>query len=329
MLEIIYKVKSGTADRSEVLNILNHKDYQMEFLRYASRIEKNEFIDYIMNFPNLKETDIQNNDLKAHHKYYLDLYENLDHYKNKLSILNIEQKMIDKQIQIAKSGLPDDLNLEEVNMVSTIGIGQSFGYVYENNIHFDFLHLVKEKSIDDFSATIAHEVHHVGLNLLLDEAFLNQLTIEQLFYLYFSGEGLAVKYCNNAEGLLSKCIYEGPKNIGLDMYTWEYLNNDFENTMQRFKQTIIDIRNHKINSVDMLMKEFVDYWMNPYIEGQSKNEVPKLLHFRLYSFGNEIWGIIHDCFGKEKVFEVLKNPSQFPEVYNQALEQLGKKDYKI
>jgi hypothetical protein len=58
-----------------------------------------------------------------------------------------------------------------------------------------------------------------------------------MVYLYFSGEGLAVKYCNNAERVLSKSIYSGCKNIGLYSFSWKYLNDDFcNNKVNMFKK---------------------------------------------------------------------------------------------
>ncbi len=328
MLGIIKKVKDGTANRSEIEDLLAHDDYQMEFARYKGRVSMEEFIEYLMHFPDLNEDDISNKDLKGHHSYYLDLVENYEYYVNKLLILNIDKETIDQAIKKAQYGLPD-LSLGKINFVFTLGIGQSFGYVYQNNIHMDYLQLVKENTNVDLGSTIAHEVHHVGIGNLLNGEFLAELSLEEMFYLYFAGEGLAVKYCNNAEGVLSKSIYEGPKNIGLDPFTWKYLNNDFEATMVHFKKNIDDIRSHKISTRDELTNEVVNYWMNSYIEGQSKRDIPKLKHFRLYSFGNDIWGIIHDCFGREKVFETLINPSQFPLAFNAALEMLGKDVYKI
>lgn len=330
MLELCKKLKAGTIKKSEIENLMEHEDYQFEFSRYKGRVSKNEFVEYFMDLPNLREEDIKNKDLMIHHRYYKDLLDNLDFFIEKSNVLNkFTNDLFQEQIRVALKGLPENINMPDLSFVFTIGIGQSFGYAHENGMHFDFLQLIRNKSIDDFCATISHEVHHVGVDLIHQKLDFNLISIEDLFYVYFSGEGLAVKYCNNAQGILSKSIYKGPKNIGLDSFTWEYLNNDFYNTMNQFKNTISDIRNNKYKTTDEFEKHMAEYWMNPYIEGQSKNEIPKLLHFRLYSFGNEIWGIIHDCFGKDAVYETLENPGRFPEIFNRALEKLGHEEFKI
>lgn len=331
MLELCKKLNTGDIKKQDIENMLKHEDYKFEFARYKDRVSESEFIDYFLKLPNLTEKDIANEDLKIHHRYYKDLLNNLEFYIEKSNELEklLTPGLFEEQISIALKGLPDDIILPDLNFIFTIGIGQSFGYVYKNCMHFDFLQLVRDKCISDFCATISHEVYHVGLNIIHERIDLNTISLEALFYLYFSGEGLAVKYCNNAQGVLSKSIYDGCKNIGLDSFTWKYLNDDFYNTMTHFRKNISDIRNNKIKSVEELNKHISEYWMNPYTDDQDKNEIPKLKHSRLYSFGNDIWGIIHDCFGKSAVFQTLKNPETFPNMYNKSLEKIGCEEFKI
>lgn len=331
MLEICNKIKHGEVEKKDIEDIIKHEDYKFEFDRYKGRITEDEYVDYLLHLCNLDEEDIINNDLRNHHLYYKYLMNNLDLYTEKLNELKeiLTPSLFEKQVSVALKGLPNDFVLPDINFVFTIGIGQSFGYAHQNGTHFDFLQLVKNHSIDEFCSTIAHEVHHVGLNTIHEQINLEAISLESLFYLYFSGEGLAVKYCNNAEGVLSKSIYNGTKNIGLDAFTWNYLNSDFYNTMEQFRKTISDIRNKIIKSAEELHKQMSEYWMNPYTEEQDENEIPKLKHFRLYSFGNEIWGLIHDCFGKSAVYETLRNPEKFPVIFNECLDKIGQKQFII
>ncbi len=331
MLKLIKSLKKGELKKTDIENLIEHDDYKFEFERYKGRVSRDEYVDYIFQLNNINENDISNDDLKIHHQYYKDLINNLDSYIEKFNELEtmLTPKLFEEQVSVALKGLPDDMVLPDINFIFTVGIGQSFGYAYKNGTHFDFLQLARDKSINDFCSTIAHEVHHVGINTIHEQIDLRNISIEALFYLYFSGEGLAVKYCNNAEGVLSKSIYSGAKNRGLDDFTWKYLNNDFYNTMSHFRKTIADIRNKNIKSVDELDEHVREYWMNPYTKEQDKNEIPKLKHFRLYSFGNDIWGVIHDCFGKNAVFETLRNPESFPEIFNKCLDKIGYDQFKI
>lgn len=331
MLELCKKIKSREATKQDVENMLKHEDYKFELDRYKGKISEKDYIDYLLKADNLTEDEVENKGLKTHHKYYKDLFSNLNFYMGKLKELEdlLAPELFEEQMQVALSGLPDGLILPEIKFVFTIGLGQSFGYVHQNGTHFDFLQLSKEKSLIDFCSTISHEIHHVGINTIHDSFDIQNMPLEELFYLYFSGEGLAVKYCNNAVGILSKSINEGEKNIGLDSFTWNYLNADFDNTMKQFKATINDIRNNSINSMEELDKHIWAYWMNFHTSDQDNSEIPKLLHSRLYSFGNEIWGVIHDCFGKKVVYEVMNNLKSFPEVFNSAVERIGFSQYKI
>lgn len=331
MFDLCAELIKGTVDRVEIQDIISHPDYQFEFSRYKGRVTEGEYISYLLQAEHLTEDQITNPDFKAHHKYYRDLFNNPEFYKRKLEELEsiLTPDIFNKQLSIALKGLPDNLELKELDIVFTISIGGSFGYSHGNGIHFDFLQLAKEVSIEAFRSTISHEIHHVAMDKLYAKLDWDNLSLESQFYINFSGEGLAVKYCNNTDGIMSKSIYEGKKNIGLDTFTWQYLNNDFENTMAHFIKDVEDIRSGRINSQKELDKLLIEYWMNRRTEEQSENDIPKLLHFRMYSFGNEIWGIIHDCFGKDAVFETLMHPETFPSVYNNALVKLSYSQYKI
>lgn len=330
MLEIIKDIKNGVVNEPQVRKLIEHEDYAFEFSRYGARVEKEQFINYIINIYNLDENDIKNPDLKAHHKYYVDLLNNIDYYIDKEHTLEriLTKELFEGRINHALNGLPNNTVVPDLKFIFTLGIGGSFGYAHGNGTHYDFLQLMKNQSLESFSFTISHEFHHVIMYKILEELFSKPLSLESKFYLEFVSEGLAVKYCNNAEGILSKAIYPGEKNIGLDKFTWDYLLNDFDNSINKFKETIHQIREGSLTE-EGLEKQISSYWNNRYTEGQKSDEIPKLCHFRSYSLGTDIWGVIHDCFGKDVVYETVKNPSNFPNVFNRAMEIIHREDLKI
>ncbi len=190
--------------------------------------------------------------------------------------------------------------------------------------------LVKDElSREILGSTIAHETYHVGMDVLFRSIDFHKLSLEEQFYLCFAGEGLAVKYCNNAEGVISRAIHKGPRNIGLVNFSWQYLNNDFHNTMAQFRETVRKIREHEINGSEQLEQNIRDYWMCSHTENQQPEEIPRLQQFRLYSLGNDIWGVIHDCFGKVVLYDTVKNPQKFPEVFNKSLRKIGREELQI
>ncbi|MEG2917907.1 MAG: DUF5700 domain-containing putative Zn-dependent protease [Clostridium sp.] len=331
MLDICNKIKTGSFCNDDINNILEADDYIFEFSRYSEKITKEEFIDYLTHVTNINDDDIKNISLKMHHSNYKDLFNNLDFYYEKAKQLPtlLKKEVFQQQIVLASKGLPSDINLDRLKFIFTIGIGPSFGYVYDNCMHFDFLHLCRDTSVEELCSSLAHEIHHIGMGKILDKINMDKMSLEEIFYLHFAGEGLAVKYCNNAEGVISRHIYNDYINLGLDKFTWDYLNNDFDNTFNRFKKVITDIRSGSIQTQNDLMKELQDYWMTLYISKSNSSNIPELKHFRLYSFGNDIWGIIHDCYGKDVVFDTLSNINKFPDIYNSAVSKIGRYDLVI
>jgi|SRR5690554_1058190 len=332
MLDNCQKLLRCCLTEDLLLRVLDHDTYNFEFSRYDGMISKAEYKEYFLNFPDIEEKSITNPGLKAHHIYYQHLFDNLELYKTRARELSSKLEQVDfsRQIALARKGLPDELNMPVLRYHFSIGIGPSFGYVFKNGMHFDFLHIVRDDiSPEILGATIAHETHHVGMNVLFDNLNFEQLSLEEQFYLFFAGEGLAVKYCNNAQGVISCAINEGPTNIGLDHFSWEYLNNDFDNTMAQFQETLRKIRNHEIDSSEKLHHHIRNYWMKSHTESQQPEEIPGLQQFRLYSLGNDIWGVIHDSFGKEVVYETINNPQSFPEIFNQAVRNIGREELQI
>jgi hypothetical protein len=177
--------------------------------------------------------------------------------------------------------------------------------------------------------TIAHECHHIGFNKFFETIDTDTITPEEYLYVFLSGEGLAIKYCNNGDGTLTKKIFNEEAFADLDEYTIAYLKNDFKEIYKNFKKQIEMCRKREIKTLENLSVYLQDYWMTLHTPSQDKNEVPRLYQSRNYTFGCEIWGLIHDVYGKWKVFELLKNPKDFPAALNSALEKIGRADLKI
>jgi len=79
-----------------------------------------------------------------------------------------------------------------------MSIGTSFGYVFEGALHFDLMGF-DEVNLKTLPSLLAHEIHHLVM-LKYVSTFMDSLTLEERYILSFSGEGLAIKFCNNAKG---------------------------------------------------------------------------------------------------------------------------------
>lgn len=322
--------QKDTLTRETIQNILHQEDYQFEFDRYQNRVTLDEFTEYLLTFENLKEEDIENEDLRIHHSLWLHFYQNLNLYEKEIQTFfnQFNPNVINQAALIAAAGFPEGYALEEVHMIFTCGIGQSFGYPYDNGMHFDLLRLVSDSSMrNNFINVIAHEIHHLIFNHTIKEEIND---VEGYFVQCFAGEGLAIKFTNNAEGVLSKCFDTSRnKNCGLDADSIAYLNNDFEDTWHHFKHTLNEIRSGKIKSIDEVNTILFSYWLNTYKKEQSHDENPALQQSRLYTFGNDLWGTIYDVFGMDVLYETLQHPSQCISCFNQALLHLNQTKYII
>ena len=317
--------------RKQLETLLDHPDYQIEFARYGDRVKKSELIDFILNFQLMERSMVKNEDLLVRYDYYKYLIEHLDDYYQKLDVIDqiFTPEILKEQGDLALQGLPEGTKFGEVTFLFTIGIGMSFGYPHQSQkgksyIHFDFIMLVKDFSLEQIRHCIGHEVHHIAMNKIHDSLDTENMPLEQFFFLIFSGEGLAVKYCNNAQGVLSKAMYPNtPVNIGLDEFSWKYLTDDFDQTFEMFKKHLSMIKNGEISSREQLMGVFQQYWMNAKTSEQTPDEPPRLKQSRFYSFGNELWGLLHDTYGLEKVYAIINNLNDFVPFLNKALTKLN------
>lgn len=329
VFELIRKKRKHTLMEEEAIAVFQSEDYMFEFHRYGKRILFEEFIAYFLIFETLETNEIENEDLRIHHSYWLDLYSNLDRYQKEINDFfnEFQQEDVIEACYIAKNGFPKQYVFPDCKLVFTCGIGQSYGYPYENGMHFDILQLIKDKKTVNFKETIAHEMHHLIFNRNIKEETNDLLGY---FLQCFAGEGLAIHFTNNAGGVLAKKFNEAlPENIGIDAFSMNYLNHHFEETFKEFKQILFDIHNQKIQTMDEINELIFGYWLDCYIEGQTKEEAPKLKQSRLYSLGNELWGVIYDIFGMDVLYEIVNHPSSWTNKWNEAMHILGKEQYRI
>jgi len=194
-----------------------------------------------------------------------------------------------------------------------MSIGTSFGYVFDDALHFDLMGFNND-NLDVLPSLLAHEIHHLAMRKYVC-GFIETLTPEERYIFHFSGEGLAVKFCNNAKGAISKPIDGSrPANEGLDDFSMNYLNERFDEALTVFEHTLADIRAGKMNDRDVF-KQFEEYWWNPYTEEQNRDEEPLLKQSRIYSFGNDLFGAIYDTFGAETLFDCVRNPLKAVEYF--------------
>lgn len=333
MFQIFRDVKNGCFDKTKLLKVLNHSDYRYEFERYNQEglplalISKEDYVAFFETFLTKTIEEIENPRLKMRYESYHILLNNLDAYEANIEKLaNMDRKVYDDGIQIVERAFPNGFQMDDIDIVFTIGIGNSFGWAYKNGIHFDVINFFQYYTLEDtkeFEAFIGHELHHRSFDKLVSN---KPLSAESEFYHFLAYEGLAVKYCNNASTKLTQ-VFDDSRlpNIGMDQFTWNYFTDNYSDIYKQFQNDIERIRMEGHGCINDIMT----YWLNIYLPNEDKTKVQQLKHTKNYFIGSEIWGLIHDIYGKEKLYSLLNNLDEFPYYYNKALENIGMDSYKI
>ena len=328
MLDFLRDLKNGQADRSQISEIFNHPDYDFELRRYGIS-DKEPLIDYFMRLNTIDESEIPTLNpqrefmLRNNHKHWLGAYENPAHYQelyDRMKSLFTEETLEDIYAQV-KRGLPANTDLSDVRAISTMSIGASFGYIFDDAIHFDLMGFDKYNiGIEALPSIIAHEIHHIAMYRYI-ETFVDSLTLEEQFIIEFSIEGLAIKFTNNAEGVFSKAL-DSTRPAWKD-FTMNYLNERFYDAYDVFESTLKKIRSGEMNEDDVA-KQLQDYWMNMRTEEQSPDEQPLLNQSLMYSFGNDLFGSIYDVYGAETLFDCIRHPLKAVEYFRQIVADKNK-----
>lgn len=336
MLSICERYISGGDIARDLEKLLNHEDYLVEFERYnlaggpRGGFSKEEVIEFFTQLNNISYEDIKNVRLKARLESFKYLLDNLEKYKALVPFIeSITVEKVQKAIENTKNGLPGYIDFEEVEIIFSIGLGPSMGWFYKNYSHYDVITFFKDFDEEVLLNTIAHEYHHVGLKKMFENIDDSSYNLEEAFYSSLAGEGLAIKYCNNYKGVLTTNIHDERVNVGLDDYSLRYYEEEFNGVYEKFLSDIQDIRNGKIKTQEELLQLFMKYWMSIRSNRVKENEPDDLGQSMNYFLGGDIWGLIHDIYGKDKLYEILMNPSFFTNYYNKALYKIGRNDLLI
>ena len=323
MITFLQGLKTGQATRDQLIEIFNHPDYDYEFRRYQSHGEatsKEQIIDYFYSLPVVQESDIpalrpsRMTELRDKHALWLHAYNNPQEYEVGIFERLITDDVLKDVTKLVEAGLPDDVAIDVIDVVVTLSIGGSFGYVYDGAFHIDLLR-IPAMGWEALPSLLAHESHHVAM-MNYESEYIDAFTLEEWFIHFFSGEGLAVKFCNNAQGTISKPIYENrPVNEGLDSFTMTYLNEKFDEALDTFHTTLAAIRGGRMTKEDV-WKHLMTYWFNFHTDDQQCDEAPKLQQSLAYSFGNDFYGAIYDAFGKSVLFSCVRHPLKAVELFN-------------
>lgn len=332
MLQHMKSIYDGKDDFSFLEQVLQHEDYLFEMRRYGVQSPEN-LLFYFSNMKTISQGDIadftvdRKDILRQRHPLWLDVMNHTDVYANKYDRLKkIWDDSFEEEMSVAlQRAFPHKVDLTDAEIVSTMSIGSSFGYVFENALHVDLLGIGHYCSFDELPAVVLHELHHLEMLRYMGSyaAFTKDFSLAETYIFRFTGEGLAIKFCNNAQGIISKAIAKDkPANIGLDAFSMAALNGCFPEVFSLFRDTLTAIREGRMTQRQM-EKQFRTYWWNPYLPVHKPGKAPKLKQTPIYSLGNELFGTIYDAFGLEGVFACVQKPLETPAYFNRALRSIG------
>lgn len=302
-------------DEIRLREILNMPDYQVEFDRYGNPnlpvcgISFEEAVDFFMNFD---KKDFNNQRLQYKKESFLAFYNDIENRLEKINMVkNINEKDYLKIEELVKNGLPADAlkNIPELNIILIVSIGNSMGWPHGHYIDYDIANFDAFNSKEDFLHVTAHEINHIFVGGMLAPEGIKP---EDFFLQNFAYEGLAVHYNNNLQTLYKAKKY--------DDVTYAMNKSDMDFYDSHFDEIFEMIKNDYYLSKGKSLEEVTDIVSSHYEKFEFMGK--KIMQYPTYYFGCYMWGSVDLCYGKEKLYESIKKPELFVELYNKvALEK--------
>ena len=314
MLE--YAAMSGTEQESyqKAAEILNHQDYLFEIRRYGLASPET-LVSYFSRFKSIAPEDIpdlcpdRRTGLRDKHALWLDCAASPGKYArryDKLMRMLTPENLLNLQARL-DAAFPGNVDIDDTEVISTLSFGPSFGYVYENALHLDLFGIEKYCTMEELPAIILHEMHHLQIQKMIGSyhTFTENFSLLERYIFRFTGEGMAIKFCNNAEGILSKRLDPDlDANIGIPAIP--ILNRHFPEHLSLFQNTVEKLEKGLISEPE-IEEQFRTYWWNPRLYPQ---ETEFLKQTPIYSFGNELFGRVFDAFGLDAMFRCFYHPGK-------------------
>lgn len=221
----------------------------------------------------------------------------------------------------ARFYLPNSACIPDVDVLVTVGLGDSFGWPYRNVVHFDFV-----KMLDDFESfaqlenLLAHELHHIGYESLL--AGFNAATSAHQFLLFLAYEGTAIKFFNHPDSVFSKCLDEHMQSYQIVASDWQYYREHWDFYFGQFQNDYRLLLKHPKTDVASVTEK----WMTRQRIDDSDST---LTQYPNYFIGSEIIGMLLDHFGLDTVFDILFGDVSFEDAYDGILDSKGLKRFRI
>jgi hypothetical protein len=196
--------------------------------------------------------------------------------------------------------------------------GGSTAFAIEDNQGYDFFQLDKDSlgnlDVASLVETVAHESHHLGLDIKQPSFKTKEDSLAFRFLLTFVAEGSASKLVDNLPGGLFAQVNanSAAKNFPADIAAiWQTYTRQEKTIFKEFERDFQKIYQKKYN-LDSIQKRIQTYWLN----GKKG---------RAYFLGSELYGAVYQAFGKAKTLEMIEKPHLLLKTYNRAVWKIRRK----
>lgn len=308
-------------------SVLRTKPYQVMFQHYNRSWRPNHLPEQVFKRMILslkfKEqyTKGENQRADAMFAFWQKEYENLNLYRKNLQLLEKMNlpKLIQKGVSGAQKWLPPSMKIPDFYFFIHPN-GGSTAFAINGNQGYDFFQLDKTKDglidVQKLIDVISHESHHLGLNTK-DKTFKSEKdSLAFRFLMIFVAEGTASKFVDNMPGgIISKVSRGGSRNYDSAIkQIWETYSKEEQSLYMSFESDFEKIYDGTYNK-DSIQNRMTTHWLSG-IKG------------RAYFLGAELFGAVYKAFGKEKLFEVMEDPTLLLKNYNLAVMKLREKGIK-
>jgi hypothetical protein len=306
--------------------IYAHEDYAIEIDRYSARGFESE-----LEVSALAETLRQlvsgrfnalSSIASPHQRKVLTLISCHDAYRSRWNGFMAGWRWtLSRATEQARRYLPDSACIPDVDVLVTVGLGDSFGWPYRNVVHFDFIQMLDDfKSFTQLENLLAHELHHIGYESLL--AGFNAATSAHQFLLFLAYEGMAIKFFNHPDSVFSKCLDEHMQNYQIVAADWQYYIEHWDLYFRQFQSDYRLLLKRPQTDVASVTEK----WMTR--ERIDDSEL-MLTQYPNYFLGSEIIGMVMDHCGLDTVFDILFGNVGFEDIYDGILGEIGLKKFRI
>lgn len=311
---LILSKNENIRDEKKLREILNMPDYKIEFARYGTPnlpvcgITYEEAVDFFMNFD---KKDFENQRLQYKKESFLEFYNDIENRLNKINMIKSINDNDYLTIEtLLKNGLPGEAidDIDELNIILIVSIGNSMGWPYDHYIDYDIANLNMFDSKKDFLHVTAHEINHIFVGGLLAPEGIKP---EDFFLQNFAYEGLAVHYNNNLETLYKPSKYDD-KTYSMNIDDMDFYQSHFDEIFEMIKKDYYECKGKSLQEVAELVSSHYEKF-----EFMGK----KVMQYPTYYFGCYMWGLVDLNYGKEKLFEAIKKPELFVELYNSVVKE--------